>query len=393
MINIDLFNLLNQRPYSFYFLVVDNFLDIELYPQLNKFHLIYAFKNDKLENLKTNKTPYFCLEEQGELLAEKNSGKLLSHPKVVEYIKSTAGDTTPAIIPFKPSSKIDIFCQKNNWINVSNPGPLNRFLEDKIKFPEICSKFHLPIIENQIDLFNSDNFNKYQNLFGTRLVLQTHFGWAGKSTYTATSWADVEHLIPINTPVKYSPFLTGYSLLNNCCLTQYGLIQSPPALQYTGIKPFTINPFTTVGRQWPCLASIKIQQQVKTITEQFSQILQKLNYKGFFGLDFFVSNGMVYLLECNPRLTASFAFYTKIEISQNITPLFFMHLAEFLSFDYSLNLKEEQERFYNENIIGSELTQKDFDNNTIKKVNDFSVFSDSLDPITIKPKIVNMFTF
>ncbi len=393
MINIDLFNQLNQSNYTFYFLVVDEFLDIEMYPQLNKFHLIYAYKNVKHPLFKANNVPYFCLEEQGEILSEKNTGKLLSHPKVIEYINSTKLETVPAIIPFKPSSKIDFICRQNNWIEISNPGPLNRYLEDKIKFPEICEKFNIPIIPYKIDTFTKENFEKYQNLYDPHLVIQTHFGWAGNSTFNATAWVDIENLIPQGAIVKYSPYLKGYSLLNNCCLTKYGLVQSPPALQYTGVPPFTNNPFTTVGRQWPCLAPLPIQQKIRSITEDFAKILKKLEYKGFFGLDFFISDREIYLLECNPRLTASFAFYTKIEVKENITPLFFMHIAEFLNLNYKIDIQEEQQRFYNENIIGSELTQKNLDNNTIRKINDFIVFSESIEPIIIKPKIVNMFSF
>ncbi|HPH19617.1 MAG TPA: ATP-grasp domain-containing protein, partial [Haliscomenobacter sp.] len=86
------------------------------------------------------------------------------------------------------------------------------------------------------------------------------------------------------------------------------------------------------------------------------KILTPLNYRGFFGLDFLVSENQVYLLECNPRLTASFAFYTQIELKNDLTPLFYFDLAEFINLDYQIDLLQEQSRFYNQNIIGSEIT-------------------------------------
>jgi len=147
-------------------------------------------------------------------------------------------------------------------------------------------------------------------------------------------------------------------------LTRYSLIQSPPALQYTGIQPFTANPFATVGRQWPSFTPKHIQDQVFSITQSVSLILSKLNYRGFFGLDFLVDQDRVLLLECNPRLTASFAFYTQLELQAKLEPLFFYHLAEFLNLDYP----KPADRFNVQAISGSELTPKDIHGKTIKQL-------------------------
>ncbi len=348
--------------------MVDKFLDIDL-PELKNFEKIYLSDYPSI--------------------AEKNSGKLLSHPKVIDYIcqKSKKNNLTPVIIPFKPSAKVDFLCQKNNWINASNSAPINRFLEDKIKFTKLSQKYKLPIIPSSIDTFSQKNFLKYQKKYTSKLVLQTHFGWAGNSTFSAEHWDEIKDKITQGVIVKYTPFISSsYSLLNNCCLTKYGLIQSPPALQYTGISPYTQNPFTTVGRQWPSMAPQKIINDINKITEKFGKILPEIGYKGFFGLDFLINKNKVYLLECNPRLTASFSFYTQIELTQNITPLFYFHLAEFLKLDYKINLKQEKSRFNNKKIIGSELTPKNKDNYTCQKLNFDYPLSKNTNPISIKIK-------
>jgi len=105
---MNLIDALNQSSYDFYFLVVDQFLDIDL-PELKNFEKIYL---SDYPNIKI-----------------KNSGKLLSDPQIVDYIsqKSKQTNHTPAIISFKPSSKIDFLCKKYNWININNPSPINRF--------------------------------------------------------------------------------------------------------------------------------------------------------------------------------------------------------------------------------------------------------------------------
>jgi len=358
-------NLLINSGHNFFFLVVDKFLDIDL-PQLANFQSLYQ---DNLEI--------------------KNSGFLLSQNNIQDKIKSVSN---PVIIPFKPSAKIENLCQKNSWTLAANPAATNRLLEDKVKFFETCQQNELPIVPGLIAEFNQESFNKAKDLFGNNLVIQTHFGWAGNSTHNFNDYESAQKIIPIGTLTKFSPYLEGYSLLNNCCLTRHGLIQSPPALQYTGLPQFTKNPFATVGRQWPSMAPPEIQEQIRQITTDFSEkILKPLKYRGFFGLDFIVSNNQVYLLECNPRLTASFAFYTQIELNNNLTPLFYYHLAEFINLDYSIDINEEQERFYNSNITGSELTQRNQNGVIVKKINDFEIFSSELNPVVINPKILAKF--
>lgn len=344
--------IINNLPIDFFFLVVDQNLDIKI-PQLKNFYSIFDPN-----------------------LAQKNSGFLLSQPSTIKFIKDTINKSghQAAIIPFKPSAKINILCKQNNWIYVANPAPLNRLLEDKIKFPNIINK--IPHIPYTIAPYTRQNVNNLLFKY-SKLIIQTHFGWAGNSTKLISRFDPT--IIPQNTLCKFSPYLKGYSLLNNCCLTKSGLLQSPPALQFTGLKEYTNNPFATVGRQWPCLAPPKIKNQVKSITQNFAKILIKLKYQGFFGLDFFVTKNKVYLLECNPRLTASFAFYTNIELKAKITPLFYYHLLEFTNPVTPLTEK----RFNNKKIIGSELTKRDNNGVIIQKINNYKIFSKSYKKIII----------
>lgn len=353
--------LLNQSGYDFFFLVVDKFLDINL-PQLKNFYSIYQPN-----------------------LATKNSGFLLSQPQIQDFIKKTAAKSGHkiAIVPFKPSAKIDLICKQNNWLVIANSASLNRLLEDKIKFFEICQKENLPLTPSIVSQFSEKTFLQVQQQFGQKIVVQTHFGWAGNSSYLATNYSEIKSKIPQNTLVKFSQFLNGYSLINNCCLTGGGLIQSPVGLQYTGLPTLTNNPLATVGRQWPSFTPPQIQNKVQEITQKLAHLLNNLNYRGFFGLDFLVSDNKVYLLECNPRLTASFAFYTDIEIKNNLDPLFLFHLCEFTNQEAKINNR------FNSNLVGSEITLKNSSGVTVKKYHDFTAFSPTYSPVTISSTIIS----
>lgn len=358
-------DLINQSSFDIYFLVVDKFLDINV-PKLKNFESLYS-PDKKI----------------------KNSGRLLSQTAIVNHIlqKSKRTKRQVAIVPFKPSAKLEFLCKKHNWLLAANKTHLNRLLEDKLKFSPLCEKENIPVIPFKIDLLSEENFLKYQQLFGKTLVIQTHFGWAGNSTFFADNFSQIDQNLT-NTSVKFSPYFKGYSLLNNCCLIKHCLLQSPPALQYTGLKPLTQNPFTTVGRQWPSMASLSILKQIKLITEKFTEILKRLDYKGWFGLDFIVHKDKVFLSECNPRLTASFAFYTKIEERDHLTPLFYYHLAEFLNLNYQIDPANEASRFES-SLSGSELVLRDENNRQIKKINRFFPFSNKTDPINIDQRIID----
>jgi hypothetical protein len=366
---MNLIQLINQSPYTFFYPIVDNYLAFPLQGIIKNFYPIYSHRSPRIDYLKKKKLPYFCLEEQG-INISKNSGLLLSQPSVINFISShTPAKHQSVVIPFKPSAKIENIAHRYRWLIAANPSYLNRQLEDKIKFFNLCQQHQLPVISSTIDNFTQANFLKYQRLYGSKLVLQTHFGWAGKSTFISDSYSSLNLQISPDTLVKYSPFVSGYTLLNNCCLTSQGLIQSPPALQYTGIPNLTSNPFTTVGRQWPSFAPQKVVNEVYKISELFSSLLEDRQYRGFFGLDFLVDDhNQVLLLECNPRLTASTAFYTDLELKNSLTPLFFFHLLEFLNLHFPFDIKKEKGRFFNSQIQGSEITPKDKTGSTIKKI-------------------------
>jgi len=334
----NIIDLINNSHYDIYFLVVDKNLDIDL-PELKYFYKIYL--------------------PVGEL---KNSGHLLSLKNTQQYIteNSKKNNHLPAILPFKPSAKIDKICENNAWLNLSNPAHLNRFLEDKVKFYKFCQQEKLPIIPSQIDTFNEKNFNKYSKK--QSIVIQSHFGWAGNSTFLAKNFDEIKNKINEKTIVKYSPFLDGNTYTNNCCLTKYGLLQSPPALQLN-------QGFSTVGRKWPSNLSEKQFIDIVRITNQFGKSLNLLQYRGYFGLDFLINNETTYILECNPRLTASFAFYHKLEEKNNINSLFYYHLAELLDINYTMDIKNEQIRTIS-SIKGSEKTPRDDSNTIIEKIHE-----------------------
>ncbi len=349
------FKSLNNLPYDFYFLVVDKFLDVNLHHRLKNFYHLYPFNFSKAFK------PGFWINKNYQNNFIVNSGQLLNNPQISQFIKNESSKKLhqPVIIPFKPSFRIEKICQKNGWLLAAPPAKINRFLENKVNFYHFCQKNKLPTIPALINTFNHQHYLQFAADNPFPFVVQKQQGWAGKSSFLTFSWNDIKNAIAANTQVKFTPYLNGYTLINNCCLTQNGLIQSPPGLQYTGLKEFTQNPLSTVGRQWPSFAPKEVEKQVVSISSNFAKAIKKLNYLGFFGLDFLVVNNKVYLLECNPRLTASFSFYTEKQLALSQNPLFIFHLSSYLPVRFEFDSTIETNKLFIQPVIGTQASPRD----------------------------------
>jgi len=338
-------DIITNSAYSIFFPVIDPHLNLDL-PQLKNVFILSAKNNH-----------------------HKNSASLLANPKIIRFISRTCQHkgTKPAIMPFKPSTKIEFLCRQYDWKLIASPRKLNLELEDKINFTKLAQKYNISTIPNTIDRLTTDNVLKYQSAFNqNNLVIQTKTGWAGNSTYLINSPTNLP--LPSNTLVKFSPYIKGQSYTLNACLYQSKIIWGPLAVQLNNPK-HSKNIFATTGRSWPVNLNQNIINQIKLINQKVNKLFRDLNYQGFFGLDYFVdTNHKAYLLECNPRLTASFNFYTQLELKNKLTPLLYFHIAQFLNLKLNFNQKDKQDRFLNRNITGTQISQRNAQGKISKQI-------------------------
>jgi hypothetical protein len=203
-------------------------------------------------------------------------------------------------------------------------------------------------------------FNKLSKTFGLPYVIQFGIGWAGKTTFIINKENDLKKLqikYPLTLAV-ISKYIVGFTVLNNCCIYKDNIYISPPAIQLSNIEGLSTKEGETNGRQWPCSFIDNFQKsKIYDYSQVIGNLLKKSNYLGYFGLDFIVDKnyGKVYLSELNARLTASSSFYTRLEYSKKLIPLFVYHLAGFLKLD----VKDID--YYNQSdlIKGSQVDIKD----------------------------------
>jgi hypothetical protein len=162
------------------------------------------------------------------------------------------------------------------------------------------------------------------------------------------------------------PLLEGATYTNNCCLTKWGSIVGPPALQINGLPTLSSNSFATTGRQWPSFLPDRHLKKIQKVSQDIVKLLQKLDFRGFYGVDYLITQKDIYVLEINPRLTASSNFYTQLELKNNLIPTIYWHLAEFLdlklpSINYDFKL------YFSHALEGTEITPKSAEGHTIAK--------------------------
>ncbi len=302
---------------------------------LSNYHIICSYVDSLIPILRNQGANIFCLSEKiDNVLSFNNSGKLLEHPFVFDYIKKNSTDT-PHIIVFKPSLKIDLICRRMGYRLLVNNRELNDKFEDKINFWQMTQKYFseysIPAVTG---ILSKLSFTDLKNQLGLPMVIQFSHGWAGKTTFFIESEIEFNSLVKDYpyTKVKVTKYIEGFTVLNNACIYKDQILVSPPAIQISNIEKLKEKRGVTCGRQWPVkFITEKEISIIEKITQQVGSLMSKSGFKGFFGLDFFIGKGnKIYLSENNARFTASCSFYTKLELGRERTPLFAYHLAAFL---------------------------------------------------------------
>ena len=362
---------------SFFYVTPDLKRGLGLECILPNYHIICSYDDPLIPVLRNQGANIFCLNEEGisnnNLFS--NSGKLLENKEVVNFIKKKSKGV-PNILLFKPSVKTELICEKMNYRLLVNRSRLNRQFENKISFHEVIAKhFPLNTLPSIVGLLKNLRFISLVRQFKLPFIIQFSLGWAGKTTFLIQEEDEYNRLVNRfpDTPVKVSKYVQGYTVLNNACIYRRDILISPPAYQLSGFSELCSSPFVTCGRQWPVkFLTSEIRNVIYDLTVKVGKIMAIEGYMGYFGLDFIIdeNTGNVYISENNARFTASAAFWTRMEIGKNVTPLIIYHLAQFTGIDIESKYNIE------DNISASQiiLRDKNIQQEELKRV-DFGVFA------------------
>lgn len=351
-------NFLRSIKEPIFYITNDVAKGIGLENLLPNYHIVCLDDHPLVDYLLNEGIKIFCLEKELKRRNEifRSTSKIINHPLVLEYIKKESGKKTPAVLYFKPSAKIDLVCKKFGFKKLGNSAALNRVFEDKVIFYEKCLKEGIPVPEGELGrLGKLGIFWDLVKKYGSPLVIQFGRGWAGSTTFFVKNRDEFNNLQKrfYGRKVRITKFIKGKTILNNACIFGKKIFVSPPAEQINSVGDFTSTVAGTCGRQWPADISSKSEKEIEFLTKEVGKMMAKLDYKGFFGLDFLVDEKTerIFITENNARLTASVPFFTKLEIEASKVPLLAFHLLNFYedkNYNYCQDYKIKR-------LIGSEI--------------------------------------
>jgi len=256
-------------------------------------------KSNVINKLQKKGYKIFSYEQETEKTILRNSKLLLMQQETKQYINSFKG--FKQFIFFKPP----ILPQK--------------LLAD-YQFPKILNNDAQlsSQIENKLYLENFDVKTPTQlaQPFVFPAVLQYETGYAGNSTFVVYNDKDLQTLISSKKgKYKIVKFIKNNgTYTNNCFCYNDQVFISEPFFQYTGIPGLTRTKLGSCGNNFFVHIDKQAKKDIRSYSKKIGEHLLSMKYKGVFGIDFVLSEGNeVFVIEINPRFTASISFFTQLE--------------------------------------------------------------------------------
>lgn len=340
---------------------------------LPHFSLICSYYDPLIPILRKKNIRIFCLEEvEDNKKPVKNTGSLLENASVEEYIRKNSPNK-PFIAYFKPSLKIDYLILDRNYRQIGNSYKLNNQFENKIALTQLNQiGLSSNLLPGLIGDFGDFEYSAVVKKFHAPFVVQFGHGWAGKTTFSISNenaFKSLQNQYP-KSKIRICPQIDGFTILNNCSIYRDNVFVSPPAIQINGIKELSPKKFVTCGRQWPAnILTKKMTEEIEYISANIGQLMKRNGFKGFFGIDFLVEtkSGRIYITEINARLTASTAFFTRLERGAKLIPLLEYHYGAFLNSELPIKRGEMP-------ISGSQVIIREKKTVASLKLKDFGVY-------------------
>lgn len=190
---------------------------------------------------------------------------------------------------------------------IATPYPLQKKFENKIWFDRFLAKHKIPRPESRIY-----NFSRKTPIFKNKMVLQKAHSWGSEGTFFLKNEKDFNELIA-DKKIKKN---------ENCLLRQFVQGKSYGITVFVGSDLIALSALREqcfypekqfgkinfAGIQWVLSQTIsaELAQKINAIFSQLGKLLHREKFLGYANFDFIADqNAQVYLIECNPRFSAS----------------------------------------------------------------------------------------
>jgi hypothetical protein len=181
---------------------------------------------------------------------------------------------------------------------------------------------------------------------GPDLVVQLPHGDSGATTFFISSAADFRgraDAIAAVPEVKIMRRIRCRPLTIEGCVTRHGTLVGPLMAELIGFPSLTPHRGGWCGNEMaPQRLGTDLRQRAQQATLAMGRELRRVDYRGYFGLDFLLDqdSGALYLGELNPRITGATALTSQAALDAGSVPLLLYHLLEWFDVDYRVNATE-----------------------------------------------------
>lgn len=244
-----------------------------------------------------------------------------------------------ALVPYRPSRFLTSlwFARKDRCLNLGLFGAHQNAFEHK---PWVETSLHAlgvpglgwDYIADEEQLFAQDR------LAGGPIVLRRSRTSGGEGMVTARTPQDVAELWPHvdESFVSVAPFVDGGIPLNVGATVEGDRVHVHHAsLQLIGIPSCTTRPFGYCGNDFGAARDLSAPalDAVEDSTRTIGRWLGSHGYRGTFGVDFLVKEGLPLFTEINPRFQGSSAASARLSVEQELPCLLVEHVAVFAGAD------------------------------------------------------------
>jgi hypothetical protein len=324
-------SIVNEGEDHFFFICNDVVHALGLSGLFDRFSIISYDNSTLVDTIRKAGTKVHLLEDEHprfDML--KSTNNLISH----EYVKKivSGADGRKNLLVFKNSAIIED-CAKYLGLNLlAAQAKISRGIENKVSFYKELESKDINLLPGEIIVMSDDvRYGDIAGKYGETFVLQASKGFAGNKTYLIRCADD---FIAVRDAYKkrrmrLTKFISGETVSVNACATGLGTIVKPPFHQLTGFNGLTSNEMGACGNDF-YIKDIdgSALDDIIDYTKKIGGIIYQKGYKGIFGVDYIVSGGKCYFIECNPRFVTSLPIFTRLEIENSEPPLAYFHVLE-----------------------------------------------------------------
>lgn len=236
------------------------------------------------------------------------------------------------LVVFKPNKQMALLCAENKWQLLNPPAELGNVIEEKISQVDWLGPLKKYLPPHQVDLLK--NIVWKNEIF----ILQFNRAHTGSGTYLIKTKKQLEELkrkFP-ERPARVTNFIDGPTFTNNNIVWRDRILTGSINYQITGLRPFTDNPFSTIGNDWALPNEILTPNQKKQyfqIANAVGKRMMQKGWRGLYGVDAVLDrkSGKIYLIEINARQPASTTYESALQITdKDNTSTFAAHIAALL---------------------------------------------------------------